>query len=68
MLKVELQLTRDGRLLLVEHFAEDTNFRVNPDRTCARVPRELEIELLKKAYEAIDNYNKEQVFRQNIRS
>jgi hypothetical protein len=67
MMKVELQLTWDGRLLLVEHFAEDTNVRVNPDRTCTRVPKEREIELLKKAYEAIDNYNKEQMFRQNMK-
>jgi hypothetical protein len=67
-LTLEIQLTSDKRLLLVERFVPDTNFWIHPSgKRCSRVPKEWEIELLTKAYEAVDNYNREQMFRNNIK-
>jgi hypothetical protein len=67
---IELKLVYNGkvkRLLLVERFAPSTNFWVHDDGTFTRVLTEQEIETLKMAYEAVDSFNKEQMFKRNIR-
>jgi hypothetical protein len=63
-----IKLTPDGRrLLLVIWLSEGSNFWAHSNGTYSYVPTEQEIETLTIAHEAINNYNKEQVFKRNIK-
>jgi len=69
-IRFEVKLVTNGnlkRLLLVQWFAEGTNFWVHDNGTYSYVPTEQEIETSKMAYEAVDRFNKEQMFKRNIR-
>jgi hypothetical protein len=69
-IRFEVKLVTNGnlkRLLLVQRFAEGTNFWVHDNGTYSYVPTEMEIETLKMTYEAIDNYNREQIFKRNVK-
>lgn len=66
--KFEIKLTPDGRrLLLVVWLSEGSNFWVHENGTYSYVPTEKEIETLRMTYEAIDAYNKEQLFKKNVK-
>lgn len=64
--RFEIKLTFDGRLLIIQRFSEGSNFWVHPDGTYTYCPTEQDIVTLRIAYEAINNYNKEQVFKRNV--
>jgi len=65
--KSEIKLSPDRRnLLLALWLTEGSDFWLHSNGTCSCVPTERETETLKMAYEAIDNFNKEQMFNKNI--
>jgi len=65
---LEVRLSPDGRrLLLVQWHTQGANFWVHPDGNYSYVPTERDIITLKMAYEAIDSFNKEQMFKRNIK-
>jgi hypothetical protein len=53
-------------LLLILWLSEGSNFWAHSDGRYSYVPTEQEIETLKLAYEAIDNFNKGQMLKKNI--
>lgn len=65
-LKVEVRKSSDGRLLMVVHFVEDSNFWINSNGSVSYVPRKSEIELMKESLEAIDNHNIENMLKRNL--
>jgi hypothetical protein len=66
--RFEVKLAPDRRrLILVLWLTEGTNFWVHDNGTYSYVPTEMEIDTLRMTYEAIDSYNKEQIFKKNIR-
>jgi hypothetical protein len=56
-LKVEVRKSSNGRLLMVVHFVEDSNFWFHSNGTVSYVPRKPEIELMKESLDAIDTFN-----------
>jgi hypothetical protein len=65
--KVEVRMSSDGRLLMVVHFVEDSNFWINSNGSISYVPRKTEVELIKETLQAVDNYNIEKMFKRNLR-
>ena len=64
--KVEVRMSSDGRLLMVVHFVEDSNFWINSNGSVSYVPRKIEVELIRESLQAVDNYNVEKLFKRNL--
>lgn len=55
--KVEVSRFSDGRLKLLVCFTKDKNVWIHEDESFSYVPTKSEIDLIKDALDAIDNYN-----------